>query len=527
LDIIPFPARIEYRSGELNLTPDTSVLSDTSNLWNAGYLREMLSAASGFPLQVRTSQQEAKNVISLRLDPGLVRLGSEGYRLEVKPDAIVIAAAGTAGVFHGIQTLRQLLPTEIEERHPVSGRDWRVPCVLVEDKPRFAWRGFMLDEGRHFHGKETVLLTLDLMALQKLNVFHWHLTEDQGWRIEIKKYPKLTEVGSQRSGTSKTLLGKQHDGIPHRGFYTQDEIREIVAYAAERHITIVPEIEMPGHSLAALASYPELSCTGGPFKVATHFGIYPDIFCAGKEIVFSFLKDVFDEILGIFPSPFIHIGGDEAPMNRWRGCPDCQRRIHEERLKDEHALRVDFTNRIATYLVSKGRHVIGWNEILQDGLVEGVTVQFWARHHKRMLEAMRTEKRSVVMSTYLDTYLDHSYSLMPLSRAYRYEPIPPELSENDADSVHGLEFPLWSEWVPNRARLDYQVYPRLIAMAETGWTPKNKKDFKDFRRRLEKFLDRLNRLGVRYAPLNEAEPPKVRQGFGIFTIPQPQTGRVD
>jgi hexosaminidase len=289
----------------------------------------------------------------------------------------------------------------------------------------------------------------------------------------------------------------------------------------------VPEIEMPGHSLAALASYPDLSCTGGPFKVATHFGIYPDIFCAGKETVFSFLQNVVDEILEIFPSPFIHIGGDEAPINRWRGCPDCQRRIREERLKGEHALRVYFSNRIATYLASKGRHVMGWNEILQDGLVEGVIVQFWARHRERLLEAMRTEKRAVVMSTYLDTYLDHSYSLMPLSRAYCYDPIPPEFSDNDADSVHGLEFPLWSEWVPNRARLDYQVYPRLIAMAEIGWTPKSKKDFKDFSRRLEKFLGRLNHLGVRYAPLKEAQPPKVRQWFGIFTILQPQTRRVE
>lgn len=527
MDIIPFPVKIERQAGELNLTPETGILTDTANRWNADFLRGLLSAPSGFPLRVRTGDRAAKNVIRLRLEPGLERLGREGYRLEVRPDAIVIEAPGTTGVFYGIQTLRQLLPIEIEERRPVSGVDWRVPCVLIEDKPRFAWRGFMLDEGRHFHGKETVLLTLDLMTLQKLNVLHWHLTEDQGWRIEVKKYPKLTEVGSQRAGTSIAMLGKQHDGIPHSGFYTQDEIREIVAYAAERHIRIVPEIEMPGHSLAALASYPELSCTGGPFKVATHFGIFPDIYCAGKETVFTFLQDVLDEILELFPSPYIHIGGDEAPKKRWKGCPDCQRRIREEGLKGEHALQVYFTNRIAAYLDSKGRHVMGWNEILQDGLVKGAVVQFWARGREGLLEAIRIEKRAVVMSTYLDAYLDHSYSLMPLSRAYRYEPVPAELDENDAGSILGLEFPLWSEWVPNRARLDYQVYPRLTAMAETGWTPKDKKDFKDFRRRLEKLLGRLDRLGVRYAPLKEAEPPKVRQWFGIFTIPQPQTGTVE
>lgn len=490
-------------------------------------MRGLFTAPTGFPLRIQGGAQVAKSSIHLRLNPELEELGSEGYRLEVLPEAIVIEAPETTGVFYGIQTLRQLLPIEIEERRPVSGVDWRLPCVLIEDKPRFAWRGFMLDEGRHFHGKETVMLTLDLMALQKLNVLHWHLTEDQGWRIEIKKFPKLTKIGSWRAGTSKTMLGKHHDGIPHCGFYIQDEIREIVAYASERHITIVPEIEMPGHSLAALASYPELSCTGGPFEVATHFGIYPNIFCAGKETVFTFLQEVLDEILELFPSPYIHIGGDETPKKRWRECPNCQRRIREKGLKDEHALQVYFTNRIAAYLELKGRHVMGWNEILQDGLVNGAVVQFWARGRDRLLEAIRTEKRAVVMSTYLDTYLDHSYSLMPLSRAYHFEPVPVELDENDSGSILGLEFPLWSEWVPNRARLDYQTYPRLTAMAETGWTPKDRKNFKDFRCRLEKFLGRLDRFGVRYAPLREAEPPEIRQWFGLFTLLQTQTRTVE
>ena len=527
MDIIPLPEKLEHKDGELNITPETSILTDTANRWNADYLRGLLSAPTGFPLQINNADHTAKNIINLRLDSRLKGLGSEGYRLEVKPDSIVIEAPGITGVFYGIQTLRQLLPIEIEERFPVSSKDWRVPCVLIEDKPRFSWRGFLLDEGRHFHGKATVQLTLDLMAMQKLNVLHWHLTEDQGWRIEIKKYPKLTEIGSKRAGTSKTMLGKKHDRIPHCGFYTQDEIREIVGYAGERHITIVPEIEMPGHSLAALASYPDLSCTGGPIEVATHFGIFPDIFCAGKETVFIFLQEVLDEVLELFPSPYIHIGGDEAPKKRWKGCPDCQRRIRHEGLKGEYALQVYFTNRIAAYLDSKGRHVMGWNEILQDGLVKSAVVQFWARGREHLLEAIRTGKRSVVMSSYLDTYLDHSYNLMPLSRAYGYEPVPAELDENNAGNILGLEFPLWSEWVPNRARLDYQTYPRLTAMAETGWTPKDKKNFKDFRRRLEILLRRLDILGVRYAPLSESEPPKVWRWLGIFTILQPQTRTVE
>jgi hexosaminidase len=319
------------------------------------------------------------------------------------------------------------------------------------------------------------------------------------------------------------MLGRAHDGKHHQGFYTQAEIREIVAYASERQITIVPEIEMPGHSLAALASYPDLSCLGRPFKVGTHFGIFPDIFCAGKETVFRFLYDVFDEILDLFPSPYIHIGGDEAPKERWKACPDCQQKIRAQGLKDELALQSYFTNRIAAYLDSMGRHVMGWNEILQDGLAKGVLVQFWARNRKRLLEAIRTGDRAVVMSTYLDTYLDHSYNLMPLSRAYRYEPIPKELHNDEAGSILGLEFPLWSEWVPNRARLDYQVYPRLTAMAESGWTPRDKKDLVDFRRRLEGFLRRLDILGVHYAPLDQAEPSILQQMFGIFSILMPQT----
>jgi hexosaminidase len=435
---------------------------------------------------------------------------------------VTISAPTAAGVFFGLQTLRQLLPVEVEARHPLDA-DWRFPCVVIEDWPRFPWRGFMLDEGRHFQGRETVLQILDLMALQKLNVFHWHLTEDQGWRIEIKKYPRLTECGAHRPGTSLSMLGGKHDGIPHGGYYTQTEIREIVAYAAARHITVVPEIEMPGHSLAALASYPEFSCTGGPFEVATGPGINSDIYCAGKERTFVFLQAVLDEIMELFPSPIIHIGGDEAPKDRWRKCPDCQRRIREQGLKDEHALQVWFTNRIAAVLDAGGRRLMGWNQILEPGLAPSAVVHYWFGDREKLARAIREDHRQVVMSTYLDTYLDHSYSLMPLSRAYRYEPVPPGLSEAGSAAVLGLEFPLWGEWLPTRARLDYQAWPRLTALAETSWTLKARKDYPGFLRRLGPFLERLDRLGIRYAPLADVEPPKWKQWFGVFTIAQPQS----
>jgi hexosaminidase len=510
MTIIPLPSQIEPHADEFQLTAETVILTDVPNRWNAAYLHSLLAAPTTLPLPVRASEWAVKNSIRLRLDPGLESLGREGYRLTVTPEAVTIEAPGMAGVFYGIQSLRQLLPVEVEERHPVSGVDWRLACLVITDQPRFSWRGFMLDEGRHFHGKETVLLTLDLMALQKLNIFHWHLTEDQGWRIEIKKYPRLTEIGSQRAGTRKGFTGGKHNGIPHGGFYTQEEIREIVAYAAERYITVVPEVEMPGHALAALAAYPELSCTGGPFEVATHFGIFPDIFCAGKEAVFTFLKDVLDEVLELFPSPYIHIGGDETPKKRWKECPDCQRRIREERLKDEHALQIYFTNRIAAYLDSKGRRLMGWNEILQEELDKSAVVQFWVRGRTQLLKAIRTDHRGTVMSNCIDTYLDYGYNLLPLSRAYRFEPIPKELDEKDAASILGLESPLWTEWVPNRSRLDYQAYPRLTAISETGWTPKDRKDLKDFRRRLARFLERLDRLGVRYASQRDVKTSRIK-----------------
>ena len=527
MPVIPLPSQIEPCSAEFHLTAETVILTDLPNRWNATYLHNLLAASTGFPLLVEAFEQSRKNCICLRMNPGLESLGQEGYRLKVSPEVVTVEAPETAGIFYGLQTLRQLLPVEVEERQPVAGINWQLTCLVITDRPRFRWRGFMLDEGRHFQGKETVLLTLNLMALQKLNIFNWHLTEDEGWRIEIKKYPKLTRIGSRRAGTSYTLSGGAHNNIPHSGFYSQADIREIIAFAAERHITIVPEVEMPGHALAALAAYQEFSCSGGPFEVATHFGIFSDIFCAGRKATFTSLEDVLDEVLELFPSPYIHIGGDEAPKKRWKVCPNCQRRIRENGLQDEHALQVYFTNRIATYLNSKGRHAMGWNEILQPGLIKGAVVQFWARGRRQLLQALQNDQRAVVMSNYLDSYLVHAYSLMPLSRAYLYEPLPKELDAHAAASILGLEFPLWTEWVPGRARLDYQVYPRLTAMAETAWTPKDCKELGNFFRRLPGFLARLDRLGVHYAPLDEAEPARIKQFFGIFSIPRPQTKIAD
>ena len=550
--IIPKPQHLQAQDGFFRLTSETKIVADSPNQGNAAYLRDFLAPALGVSLSVTGDSDQNRNAISLKLDPALQHLGTEGYSLTIEIDRVQISAFDPAGVFYGLQTLRQLLPPEIENRHPVSGVTWQIPCCQITDQPRFPWRGYMLDEGRHFQSKETVLAILDLMALQKLNIFHWHLTEDQGWRIEINAYPKLTAIGAHRAGTAQSfgdLRKKSHDGIPHAGFYTQAEIREIVVYAAQRHITIIPEIEIPGHCRAAIAAYPELGCTSAVVPVATGPGIYKDIYCAGKESTFEFLQIVFDEILALFPAKIIHIGGDEAPKARWKECPACQQRIQAEGLKNEHELQTYFINRIAEYVNTRGREVMGWNEILdafhattktqrredtqssssssfessrlRSENAKNPIIQYWVRNKKDLLAALKNGQK-VVNSAYLDTYLDHSYSLTPLRRAYQFEPVFAELDAHAASNILGFEAPLWAEWVPNRARLDYQTFPRLTAFAEVGWTPVAQRNYPDFRARLAAFTQRLDVLGVRYAPESDWNPALLRRAFGIFSIAQPQ-----
>jgi hexosaminidase len=514
ISIIPQPQKVVSDWGTVLVFSNLPILADSVNKKNAAYLIHLLSS---LPRQNQKRIQTIHFILRTR-DKSL---GSEGYCLKITTKEIRIEAPTSTGVFYGIQTLRQLLPLEIEKGTPLEEREYAIPCLEITDFPRFAWRGFMLDEGRHFLGKEIVLHTLDLMALQKLNVFHWHLTEDQGWRIEIKKYPLLTTVGSNRAGTG-TMIKGHHDGIPHGGFYTQLEIKEIVAYAADRHILIIPEIEMPGHSLAALASYPTLSCTGGPFEVATHYGIFPDIYCAGKEETFTFIKDVLTEVMSLFPSPYIHIGGDEAPKTRWKDCPECQRRIKAEDLNNEHELQVYFTNRIISWLAKRGRRVIGWNEIMQEGLRKDAVVQYWWGKKKKLIEEIRENSRDVIISTYLSTYLDHSHALTSLKDAYEFEPAFSELTEKESTHILGVEPPLWTEWIPNKARMDFQTYPRLTAFAETAWSAKEGKSYKRFRTRLKEFLKRLDALNVAYAGSRDVNPSILARLFKMFTIAIPQ-----
>jgi len=369
----------------------------------------------------------------------------------------------------------------------------------------------MLDEARHFFGKKQVKKMLDLMAFLKLNKFHWHLTDDQGWRIEIKKYPLLTKIGSKREGTivprKKGIISTQKekvpiDGIPVSGYYTREEFMEIIEYANERYITIIPEIDFPGHTMSALAAYPELSCTGGPFEVSTRFGIHRDVFCIGKEEVFEFTQNVLDEVMDIFPSKIIHTGGDEVLRRRWNKCPECQKRIIEEGLDDSKNLQVYFTNRIADYLSSKGRQLMGWNEILNDKLNKDAICHYWTNNLELVLQHA-SKGRNVVMSEMSAVYLNYPYNLIPTKKTYLYDPLPEEDGNTYKKQILGIEACLWTEFVTNNDTLEWQAFPRLIAIAETGWTPKSRRNFDSFLKRLDSFLPLLKTLDVNYPEKEE------------------------
>jgi hexosaminidase len=461
------------------------------------------------------------DTIDVRIDPA--GLPPEGYRLSATPAGITIVAGGDAGAFHARTTLRQLVPPEALAPAPRgrgagggAARTWPVPCVEIVDRPRFSWRGLMLDTCRHFFPVAFVKKYIDALAFHKMNVFHWHLTEDQGWRIEIRRHPELTDVGAWRTGT---LVGRlegegpwEFDGVRHGGFYTQDEVRDVVAYAAERQVTVVPEIEMPGHAQAALAAHPELSCTGGPFEVSRTWGIHEEVFCAGNEAVFSLLEDVIGEVAPLFPGPFFHIGGDECPKMRWKACPKCQARMRAEGLADEDALQSWFVRRIERVVNAAGKRLIGWDEILEGGLAPNATVMSW-RGVDGGIEAAR-QGHDVVMSPTTHCYLDYQQAedpagepiafraYLPLEKVYSYEPLPLELTQEQGRHVLGVQGNLWTEYVVTPEQAEYMVWPRACALAEAGWSPAGPRDRGNFEVRLAAHLPRLDALGVRYRALD-------------------------
>jgi hexosaminidase len=503
--LVPVPARVVPREGTFTLTADTKIAAHASLRPIAEQLRDHLRPATALPLAI--VDQTAGSRISLALDPRLA-LGDEGYRLVVYPDLIDTRAPHPAGLARAIETLRQLLPVQIYRRAPVERVPWRIRCVDIEDTPRFAWRGSHLDVSRHFMPKATVLKHIDLLAMHKLNVFHWHLTDDQGWRIEIKRYPKLTEVGAWRPDSmtlplTRDAAKRKFSGVPHFGHYTQDDVREVVRYAADRHITVVPEIEMPGHALAAIAAYPELG-SGEAAEVKTFWGIEDRVFNVNDE-TFDFLQNVLDEVLSLFPSKFIHVGGDEVPKRQWKADAAAQTRMKDEGLKDEDELQSWFIRRMDNWLTEKGRRLIGWDEILEGGLAPGAAVMSW-RGEKGGIAAAKAG-HDVVMAPEKPTYFDHDQSeddvprvrgLNTLADVYAYEPIPRELNDAEAKHVLGAQGQLWTEYMPEPRRVEWMAWPRLSALAEVLWSPRASRDAAMFAKRMETHLQRLDVVDVNY-----------------------------
>ncbi|MCT7353807.1 beta-N-acetylhexosaminidase [Streptomyces sp. 15-116A] len=514
-ELIPAPRTVVAGSGEVRLTEHSQLYACTGTEGVGRWLGGVLRQATGLPLRDGRELDDAEgDGIGLRLDPGL---GPEEYRLVSDFSGIMIDGGSAAGVFRGAQTLRQLLGPDAYRRAPL-GRDrvWAVPHVRIEDGPRFGWRGLMLDVARHFMPKDGVLRYLDLMAAHQLNVLHFHLTDDQGWRIEIKRYPRLTEVGSWRA---RTKIGHRAsplwDDRPHGGYYTQDDIREIVAYAAERHISVVPEIDVPGHSQAAIAAYPELGNSDvidtASLTVWDTWGINPNVL-APTDHTLRFYEGVFEEVLELFPSRFVHVGGDECPKEQWRRSPAAQARIKERGLAGEDELQSWFIGHFDDWLSARGRRLIGWDEILEGGLAKGAAVSSW-RGYRGGIAAARAG-HDVVMCPEQQVYLDHRQDagadepvpigyVRTLEDVYRFEPVPPELTPEEAGHVLGTQANVWTEVMEDQQRVDYQVFPRLAAFAEVAWSSlpaPAERDFTGFERRMTAHYRRLDALGVAYRP---------------------------
>ncbi|RPD39916.1 beta-N-acetylhexosaminidase [Chitinophaga barathri] len=502
--LIPAPVSAKYAGNSYVIQKGTAFYN-TTELQPAADLLAMYIQHAGIQTTGVSSQASGKDGIRFRIDSVAVPQ-PEGYRLSINQHQIDITAHDAAGAYHAVQTLRQ---------------SWRkspgklsVPGGVIEDYPRFHYRGMHLDVSRHFFAVGYIKKFIDSLALYKFNNFHWHLTDDQGWRIEIKKYPALQTIAAWRN---ETLIGHKKE-LPHRfdgkrygGYYTQAEIKEVVAYAAARGINVIPEIEMPGHALAALAAYPQLGCTGGPYQAATFWGVFDDVFCAGKDSVFTFLEGVLDEVMELFPSPYIHIGGDECPKTRWNACPACKARMAQEKLPDVDALQSYFIRRINAYVQRKGRHIIGWDEILEGGLAPGATVMSW--RGTEGAESAAAQKHHVIMTPEDELYFDHYQSLYPeeqlaaggytpLQEVYAYEPPLKHF-------IQGIQGQVWSEYLSTEQRADYMIYPRMLALAEVAWSPQSIRDYVSFRRRLKKRSTAVQYEEVTYR-IEECRPGQLR-----------------
>jgi hexosaminidase len=491
--IIPAPVELKQHKGHFHLKDNTSIICEEES-----FSAEAAMLANSLKLPFFSKDKALKgNHIRIRKE---AKKRSDEYELIINHKEILIIAGSNQAIYYGTQSLIQLYASSLEGK---------IPCLKIRDFSSFSWRGMHLDVCRHFFSKEEVKKYIDLLALYKMNIFHWHLTEDQGWRIAIEKYPKLTETGAWRSGS---MIGKysdqRFDSLRYGGFYSRDDIKEVVEYAQKRHVSIVPEIEMPGHALAALASYPAFSCSGGPFEVGKAWGVYDDVYCAGNDSTFYFLQDILDEVIQLFPGEYIHIGGDECPKTRWKTCGKCQARMKTEGLKDEHELQSYFIRRIEKYLNSKGKKIIGWDEILEGGLAPNAAVMSW-RGREGGIEAAK-QKHDVVMSPGKPCYFDHYQhadkekeplaigGLNTLEMVYKFTPTPEGLTPEEKKYVMGAQGNVWSEYMKDFRQVEYMAIPRMQALAEALWSPAEKKDYADFRNRLRLHLPMLDQKGVNY-----------------------------
>ncbi|HUA64598.1 MAG TPA: beta-N-acetylhexosaminidase [Alphaproteobacteria bacterium] len=513
--VIPLPQEMTLESGYFTLTADTPIWTDKASRKTAAFLTARLRSSTGFLFASRGKPftgSETANGIVLTCRNADPQLGLEGYELTINSNSVVLRAPTQAGLFYGVQTLLQLFPPEIFSSNVVANVDWRVPCLHIRDWPRFQWRGLMLDVSRHYFNKSEIESLLDAMALHKLNTFHWHLTDDQGWRIQIKKYPRLTEVGAWRKGVgfglaSNSTTAYGPDGR-YGGFYTPKDIHEVVAYATARHITVVPEIEMPGHSTAALAAYPQYSCTGGPFTIRADAGIFNGIYNPANDQTFVFLDGILSGVFRMFPGKYVHVGGDEVPKATWHNNPECQALMKREGLKDEKELQSWFTRRIERYVSSRGRTLVGWSEILQGGIARNATVMDWTGGATEAARAGHDVVMSPTGYCYFDFYQSTNHSAEPpaatwapsllLSRVYSFDPMPTNLPEQFQSHILGTQGNLWTEHVPNLNHAEYMIFPRECAIAEVAWSPKSSRDWDDFIRRLRVHAQRLDELGINY-----------------------------
>jgi hexosaminidase len=501
--IIPQPNLVKVDRGSFEFKSGMYI-SGAASIRATSLLKKKLTNAAGITLK----NTNKKGNIRLALVDDK-KLGTEGYSLVISSSSILIEANTENGLYYGVQSLLQLLPPQIESAIPAKAT-WSVPCLSITDAPRFPYRGILLDCCRHFATVDEIKKLLDMFAMYKINRFHWHLTEDQAWRIEIKRYPKLTQIGSTR----------MEDGKPYSGFYTQDQVKEVIRYAAERNIEIIPEIEMPGHALAALSAYPEYSCTGGPFTPRTIWGVEEDVFCAGNQQTYSFLQNILDEVCDLFPSRYIHVGGDECPKSRWKNCPKCQSMMKAQGLNTEMELQAYFTKKIEKYLQTKGKRLFGWDEILEGGIDPSATVMSW-RGEKGGIEAANAG-HDVVMTPSGYVYLDHYQGdplcepvkiggLSTLQNVYGYDPIPNSIAPEKAHHVLGVQGNLWREYLYDQQQVEYQLFPRVTAIAEIGWTDLKNKNVDNFIQRIDNHQTRWDLLGINYyIPMPEGNTNRIQ-----------------